>query len=378
MRLTRPLRIVAARTVVPDTVETVTEAVARGALAAEDVSATGYRQLPVSETEAAPELAVRAAAACLAAAGLDAGAVDLLVHAWTYHQGHDFWSPAHYVAHGLGALRATALGIQQMCNGGAAALETAAAWLQADPRLHTAVVTTADRFCTPGFDRWRGDYGLWYGDGATAALLRSTLPGEAGRADWTDEGSLDLLALRSTTAAELETMHRGRDGFSRAPHAHSGTVDVRRTKKAFLEANGKEAFARTVRQRVPELIRSSTAEAGIAADDPGLRCVVLPRIGRTALESAYVPAVALATGAPALDLGGLTGHLGAGDMLAGFAALVDQKLIAPGETALVLSAGGGFTWSCAVVRRPAPASTAPAGTAPAGTAPASTDREASL
>jgi 3-oxoacyl-[acyl-carrier-protein] synthase-3 len=55
-------------------------------------------------------------------------------------------------------------------------------------------------------------------------------------------------------------------------------------------------------------------------------------------------------------------------MLAGFAALVDQKLIAPGETALVLSAGGGFTWSCAVVRRPAPA----------GTAPASTDREASL
>ena len=358
MRLARPLRVRTVSTWLPATVETVDAAVARGALAADEAAATGYRQLPVSGTEAAPEMAVRAAGDCLRRAGCDPLDVDLLAHAWTYHQGHDFWSPAHFVADGVGAAHALPLGIQQMCNGGACALEVVAAWLQADPRLDAALVTTADRFCDPGFDRWRGDYGLWYGDGATAALLRSASTDGADGQDGPDD-ALELLAIVSGAASEMETMHRGRDPFSRAPRTHSGTVDIRRTKKAFLEAGGMEPFAKAVQERVPALIRASLAEAGIDPGDPRLRRVVLPRIGRTALESAYLPAVAQATPAPTLDLGELTGHLGAGDLIAGFAALVDQDLLAPGETALVLSAGGGFTWSSAVVRRPAPRRTRP-------------------
>ncbi|MEU6084039.1 3-oxoacyl-ACP synthase [Streptomyces sp. NPDC047108] len=350
MKLHRPLSIGSAATWLPDTVETVTEAVESGRLAPDDVPVTGYRQLPVSHTYAPPDMAVLAAHRALTATGEDPGNVGLLVHAWTYHQGHDFWSPAHYVAHRTGALGALPVGVQQMCNGGACALELAAARLLADPTTRTAVVTTADRFCAPGFDRWRGDYGLWYGDGGTAAVLHSAAPESS--------NGLELLSLVTAASPVMETMHRGRDPFSPAPREHSDVVDIRRTKKAFLQDNGKEHFAKTVQQRVPSVLRQALHEAGMD-DGSGLRAVLLPRIGRTALEAAYVPAVAQVTDSPAVDVGHDTGHLGAGDMLANLALLAGDgdssgagHALAPGEAAAVLSAGGGFTWSCAVVRRP--------------------------
>ncbi|MEV6318575.1 ketoacyl-ACP synthase III family protein [Streptomyces sp. NPDC051776] len=350
MKLHRPLYVGAVATWLPETVETATEAVSSGRLAQDDVPVTGYRQLPVSHACAPPDMAVLAAHRALAATGEDPGEVGLLVHAWTYHQGHDFWSPAHYIAHRTGALGALPVGVQQMCNGGACGLELAAARLQADPSTGTAVVTTGDRFCAPGFDRWRGDYGLWYGDAGTAAVLHSAPP-KSGHA-------LELLSLVTAASPVMETMHRGRDPFSPAPREHSDMIDIRRTKKAFLQDNGKEHFAKTVQQRVPSVIRQALHEAGVDLES-GLRAVLLPRLGRTALEAAYLPAVAQVTDAPALDVGHDTGHLGAGDMLANLALLAGDGAgtgagheLAPGETAVVLSAGGGFTWSCAVARRP--------------------------
>ncbi|MFI0816208.1 3-oxoacyl-ACP synthase [Streptomyces sp. NPDC021098] len=348
MKLDGPLYLSAASTWLPATVETPDDAVRAGRLAPEDVAATGYRRLPVSRAEAPPEMAVRAARRALEAAGDDPRDVGLLVHAWTYHQGHDFWSPAHYIAHGAGALDALPVGVQQMCNGGACALELAAARLRADPTTGTALVTTADRFCEPGFDRWRGDYGLWYGDGATAAVLRADAPGPG--------PGLELLSLVTAAAPAMETMHRGRDAFSPAPREHSRVVDIRRTKKAFLEDNGKEHFAKVVQQRVPSVLRAALYDAGVSPDDPALRAVLLPRLGHAALSAAYTPAVALVTSAPARDVGHDTGHLGAGDILANLALLAGpgRWRLSPGEVAVVLSAGGGFTWSCAVVRRTGP------------------------
>jgi 3-oxoacyl-[acyl-carrier-protein] synthase-3 len=40
-------------------------------------------------------------------------------------------------------------------------------------------------------------------------------------------------------------------------------------------------------------------------------------------------------------------------MGANLAAIVEQDLLAPGEFALVIGAGGGFSFSCAAVGRPA-------------------------
>jgi 3-oxoacyl-[acyl-carrier-protein] synthase-3 len=266
-----------------------------------------------------------------------------VLHAWIYHQGHDFWSPPHYLAHQLGADDALPLGIQQMCNGGPAALETAAAWLTADPDAGHALVTTADCFVGPGFDRWRGDYGVAYGDAATAVVLRPGLH---------DDDALHLLGLDTVAAPALESVHRGEDGFSPAPRWHGPTVDVRRTKKAFLAAHGPDLLFDATRGAVARAVRRALDEAGIAPDDPRIRHVLLPRLGRQALEAAYRPAVDLLRRAEVHDLGADTGHLGAGDTAANLAALLDRQLLSPGDIAVAVSGGGGFTWSATVVRAP--------------------------
>jgi 3-oxoacyl-[acyl-carrier-protein] synthase-3 len=324
-------------------VETTAAAVAGGRLSEEEARGSGYRELPVSHDLAPPEMAVRAGQVALERAGVPAAGLDLVAHAWTHHQGHDFWSPAHFVAARLGAGKAQPVGVHQMCNGGAAAVETAASRLLADPTLHRALVTTADRFGAPGFDRWRGDYSVVYGDGATAAVLDVvTAPVTSG---------LELLALSTVAAPELEWMHRGDDAFSPAARMPSPTIDVRRTKKAYLTATGKDAFVKTVATCVGDVLVQGLAEAGVTVREP--RCVLVPRLGAAALDEVYRPAVNAVLPAPVADLGERTGHLGAGDALANLTALAEQELLRPGELGVVLSAGAGFTWSCLVVRRPA-------------------------
>lgn len=337
MRIDGRVRIAALGTCVPQTTQTTRDALATGIFTESDAVASGYLELPVSNTLAPPQLAALAASSALDRAGERGAEVDLLVHAWTHYQGHEFWSPAHFIAAQIGAEHAEPVGLQQMCNGGAAAVSTAVSRLLADSDVRCAVVTTADCFAQPGFDRWRGDYGVIYGDAGTAAVL----------SDADAQAQFELLALTTVAAPDLERMHRGDDPFH---VAGSGiTIDVRRTKKAFLAAVGKKAFGKTVAARVADVLAAGIAEAGIAPSDP--RLVLLPRLGAAGLNDIYRPAVAEALAAPAVDLGQRTGHLGAGDLLANLASVIDGDLVPPGDVVVALSAGAGFTWSCLVARR---------------------------
>lgn len=348
MRIDGRVRIAALSTWLPSTRERIAEAVISGRLSERDAANSGYEELSVSHDLAAPDMAVRAATQALDRAGVTAAALDLILHSWIYYQGHDFWSPPHYIASELGALAAQPVGVQQMCNGGTAALEAGVCRMLADPAVRCVLITTADRFCPPGFDRWRGDYGLVYGDGATAAVLVD------GSADSEHEmdGELELLSIATVAAAQLERMHRGEDLFSPAPRMLGNVVDIRRTKKAFLAAvGGSEVFAKLVGAAVEQVVRRGLSDAGIYPDDSRLRLITLPRVGAAARNATYLPGVSAVLTAEPVDLGGHTGHLGAGDLLANLAAMLGDNLLAPGEIGVSLSAGAGFTWSCVVVRR---------------------------
>ncbi|WP_051342485.1 hypothetical protein [Pseudonocardia spinosispora] len=343
MRLFGTVVVTAAVTQLPVTTEKATTALANGLISERDAMNVGYDELPVSLDRSAPELAVRAGEQALCAAGLPAEDLGLLVHAWTYYQGHDFWSPAHYVADQLGARRAQPVGLQQMCNGGAAAIEVVAARLLADPGMTAGLVTTADCFGPPGFDRWRGDYNLWYGDGATGAVMRRGTADTPGLALW---------SMATTAVPHMEAMHRDLAAFHRVAMQAGDPVDVRRTKKAYLSVRGKAAFVAELRAAVHAVLSTALAEADLAPDDARLRCVVVPRLGAAAVDTIYGPAVRDTVRAPVLDLGRATGHLGAGDMVANLADIgAGATIVEPGELAVVLSAGAGFTWSATVVER---------------------------
>ncbi|MFD4258432.1 hypothetical protein ACFWR9_12565, partial [Streptomyces sp. NPDC058534] len=117
MRLPSPLGISGPTLWLPPGRQSAAEAVTRELVDAETAGELGYTGLPVADL-APPEMAVEAGRRALAAAGADPGRVGLLLHAWIHYQGHDLWSPAHFVADRLGADSAVPLGVQQVCNGG--------------------------------------------------------------------------------------------------------------------------------------------------------------------------------------------------------------------------------------------------------------------
>jgi 3-oxoacyl-[acyl-carrier-protein] synthase-3 len=340
MRFSPNLAIAAVSAWLPPGRDDAAGAVAAGRADAETVERLGYRELAVSAGPAGPELAALAAGKALAEAGWSGAELDLVVHAWTYHQGHDFWSPPHYVAAQVGADAALAVGVQQMCNGGAAALEVAAARLAADPRVRRCLVTTGDRFDELGFDRWCGDYDVAYGDAGTALLL--------GR----EPGPYALLSVVSAAAPRYEAMHRGDDDFSPAPRTRDGRVDVRATKRAFMATGAGPEFERRLRVAVKHVVGTALAEAGLRGDDPRVRALTLPRIGLSGLAESFDEPVAELglRHAEVLNLGLGSGHLGGGDSAANLADLHATQALAPGEVALLLSVGGGFTWSCIAVQ----------------------------
>ena len=350
MRFDPPLPVAAVALWLPPQRVSAADAVAAGRLDAGDAAGNGYLAVPVSKDLAAPEMAVLAAGSALSAAGWDPATVDLVVHAWTYYQGHDFWSPPHFVARGIGAERALPLGVQQMCNGGAAAIEVAATRLLADPAVSRAVVTTADRFCGPGFDRWRGDRGAVYGDSATALLLTRAPAAPLHLTRAPAAAPLHLLAAVSFAAPRLEEMHRGDDPFGPAARGVAQRVDTRRTMGHFFATGGGPLFADIAVTAVHAVLGGALAEAMLDGDDPALRLVALPRLGRTVLNDDYRAVIAGHTGAEILDLGGETGHLGAGDAAANLATIHAGGLLRPGELAILLSVGAGFTWSALVVQ----------------------------
>lgn len=338
MRLVRPLPIAAAVTWLPAECTTAEEAVAAGRIDRADAERNAFAQLPVSALLHAPEMAAEAAAAALVAAEWRAEELNLILHAWTHHQGHDFWSPAHFIARRIEAHAAVPIGIQQMCNGGAVAIELAAASLQGDPATERALVTTADRFTAPPFDRWSSDYGVAYGDGATAVLIGV----EDAR-----PGRLELVGIATVADSELEAMHRGDEPFDQAPRGPA-PLDIRRRKKAFMAANGHERFTDAAASGARMAVERALTDADVAPHE--VACVALPRVGRSILETAYAPALALLDRAVPMSLAGRTGHLGAGDLAANLADIISEQRLETGAVAAVLGAGGGFSWTCAVVR----------------------------
>ncbi|MFF1277283.1 3-oxoacyl-ACP synthase [Streptomyces marokkonensis] len=327
----------------PEERETASAMVAAGRITAEESRGLGLTAVPVSGTPA-PDMAVRAAERALAASACGPEDVGLVVHGWLYHQGHDFWSPAHYIAARIGARAALPLGVQQMSNAGAAALGVAVDKLTADARLQVALVTTADRFCPPGFDRWAADYGVVYGDAGTAAVLRRRDPGRT-------RSGLLLKSLAFVTDAQYESMYRGRDEFSPAPLWRGGRIDVRRTKKAYLEEHGGiAAFTESARSCVRTVLLEALAEAGVQPSDARIRYVALPRLSDSVLDMMYLPVLEGLVAGKILRDREDSGHLGAGDMFANAARISGAHDLESGEFAVLIGGGGGFTWSCAVVQ----------------------------
>ncbi|WP_030663526.1 3-oxoacyl-[acyl-carrier-protein] synthase III C-terminal domain-containing protein [Streptomyces cellulosae] len=337
MRFPTPLRIAASALWLPERREAVADAVRAGRIEPDRAARNAYTEIPVSDL-APPQMAVRAGRTALAESGVAAEDVGLLVHAWTYYQGQDYWQPVHYIINELELPNALPLGVDLGCNGGFAALEVMACRLLCDPATHSAVLTTAERFAPPRFDRWSANFDAVYGDAATALVLDR------------ERGGYEVLSTASKAAPEFEIMYRGSTPWGTGAFQHRPKVDIRATLVDFLASGGGQRFAAVAGDAVRSTVTSALEQAGIAMDDARVRVIAPPRFGAELIDRSYISVLAGLTKAEVLNLGARTGHLGAGDMAANLADITAAGRLQPGEIGVLLSATAGFSWSCMVLR----------------------------
>jgi len=295
----------------------------------------GIKSVTVSRGESAPEMATMAARRALARAGHRGGDMGLLLHANVYYQGHDLWAPASFIQRHTEVQDCPAIEVRQLSNGGMAALGLAASHLVAAGDASAALVTAADRFCPPGFDRWGSDAGTVYADGGAAIVLSRRT------------GFAQLRCLVTESDPGLEAMHRGDDPFGVAPFSVRSRVDLDACKRAFLASAGISGTVARVSGRQHAAVERALAEADCKLSE--IDWFVLPHFGRRRLDLTYIHRYDIDVERTTWPWSRYVGHLGAGDQLAGLDHLASTGRISPGDRCLLAGVGAGFTWSCAVV-----------------------------
>ncbi|GHF69666.1 3-oxoacyl-[acyl-carrier-protein] synthase-3 [Amycolatopsis bartoniae] len=328
MRVEGRLRIAAAHAVVPERRQPVTAALERGVVTPAQARESSVDSLPVAERgDTAESLALDAARAALARSGVPAKDVALLVHSWMAETPSD-WKLAPRLARSLGATEAVAFGVRQMCNGGAMGLQLAVSQLLLEPRMTGALVLTSDALGEQSVRRWQlGEAGAPLGDAATALVLSR------------DRGPFSVRGIASRSCTEQELTFPELNPILAGPSA--------------AEAGASGAFSGELvfrlRKRVRQAVQDVCADADLRPKDPRLRTVLLPRVDAKLANMLTDGVLPLDRSTEVVHLAGKTGHLFAGDLAANLADLWTDRP-APGEYALVVNIGGGFTATCLLVR----------------------------
>lgn len=292
----------------------------RSKIASVRVAAPGRDQAP-------PRMAARAATQALARSGLGSADIDLLLHATVHAQGRDLWNPAAYVQREVLCNRCPAIEVRQLSNGGMAALELAAGYLNGSRPGAGALLTAADRFSGPGFDRWQRDPGAVYSDGG-AALVLSTVEGYARVVSVATFGDTDI------------------EGFD--PSEGLGpTYGVDDGNARFIGQFGLSTWLGRRGDGLGVVLRQVLSDAGVELSD--VDWFVLPNLGHGLLDEGCFQPYGIDAARSTWEFGRTVGHLGAADQFAGLDHLVESGRAQVGDRVLLVGAGGGFTWSAAVV-----------------------------
>ncbi|MER7466108.1 ketoacyl-ACP synthase III family protein [Streptomyces sp. NPDC097981] len=318
--------------------EDVRTAVAEGRYDEAEAVSDGFLSISVAEDGPAVELAVRAADLTMDRATVAPEEIDLVVHSSCNHQGLDHFAPASYVQGRTIGGRAAAVEVKQYSNGGLAALEIAAAYLTARSDRAAALLTTSDVFALPGFDRYRSDKGVVFGDGGTGLVL--SRQGGVARLLSTaviSDGTYGAVYLGNTPFAEL------------AGTSQDGPVDLRGRRDDYLLENGELLLkiVQSLTERQQESVTVALADAGLTARD--IDRWVLTNVGRTLDDVDFRAMFGIEDANTTWEWGRRVGHIGAADQIAGLTHLLENGEIRPGDRVALCGIGMGFTYACAVV-----------------------------
>lgn len=320
------------------TPEPVADSVAAGRYDAAEAQADEYEAIRVADIPPA-EMAVHAGRLAVERAGVPGADYRLVAHASVGYQGLDHWAPGPYIQRETVGGTATSMEIKQASNGGIAALEMVAAHLSAQRGTSCALVTTADRYNLPDFDRYRSDKGLIRGDGATGVVLSNDGSGVA-----------NLLSSVLTGDVEHERVYRGDLAWGDHHGAHGRPANLLERRVQYLTSGVDTAqIVAMLNGRLDNAIAVALDEAGVDADK--VARFVLPNSGVTLVDwESKWRLFGITPERTTWPWGCTVGHIGAGDQLLGMTRLLEQREVVPGDHVVLVGTGTGFTFGSAVVQ----------------------------
>jgi 3-oxoacyl-[acyl-carrier-protein] synthase-3 len=319
----------------PETVETVDEAIADGRYTEDKKTTNGYRAVRVAGAgQTGPQMAAAAASDAVAMAGLPVAEYGLVTFSCLGHPGADMWVPASYVQReALGGGDAPAVEIKQGCNGFLAAIDVAASFLATRPEPAAALITGGDAFHLPFVDRWSSHPQNVEGDGAAAFVLSS----------------------RGGFARVLSTCSVGDPRLTREPDwspvpfpggktlsLHTSLLDLMLDEDVDIDA--------IVERTNQGLLRSVTGALDAAGRSIGdVRYVVHQNLAETiAVHSIHLP-LGLDASATTTGWGMGIGMVGAVDVPLGLHHLLTEREADPGDLVVLHCAGAGYVWTSVVL-----------------------------
>ena len=289
------------------------------------VQRTGIRERRIAaEGEFTSHLALKAAQAALADAGVDAQSIDLIVLA-TSTPDNTFPASAVAVQHGLGINHGAAFDLQAVCSGFVFALATADNFLRTGA-FKRALVIGAETFSRILDWNDRGTCVL-FGDGAGAVVLEAQeQPGKAA----TDRG--------------IVTTHLRSDGRHKAKLFVDGGPSSTQT-VGHLRMEGREVFKHAVGM-ITDVIVDAFNATGTTADDLDW---FIPHQANKRIIDASAHKLNIAPQKVVLTVD-MHGNTSAASIPLALCAAVRDGRVKKGDLLMLEAMGGGFTWGSALVR----------------------------
>jgi 3-oxoacyl-[acyl-carrier-protein] synthase-3 len=320
----------------------VEDAIVQGRYDREDQDSSGLVSITVAgPDDSQPGMAAAAGRVALERSGYRGADISLLLHAVTAYNGLDGWNAGCYLQQEVLGGHGLSFEIRQLSNGAVASIELAAAYLAAGQGNGAgqagaaAMITAADQFAEPAWDRWRTSWGLVYADGASAAVVSR------------NGGFARVRSAVTVTDPGLEGLHRGALPFGPSPDASEYPIDFRARSLDFSQSVDIAVATSRISAGLVTAVITAAAEADLdvtAADH-----YIVPSFGRELLRQQCLDVLGIGIERSTWGWGAAVGHMGAADQFASLTYLSEAGRLNPGDRALIIGIGGGFNWSCVVL-----------------------------
>ncbi|MFG2087978.1 MULTISPECIES: 3-oxoacyl-ACP synthase [unclassified Spirillospora] len=280
------------------------------------------------------DMAATVGARVLEETGTDPADVDAVVYFGSTWKDHPVWHAAPRIAHLLGTNRAFALELDYVSCGTPVALRVCRALMLAEPRLAKVLAVAASRESSLlDYANERSRFAFGFGDGAAAVLLTR------------DGGVADILETEMITDGSFAGQVRVPAGGSAEPASHATVRAGRHMLDVADPAAMKEGLDRVSLPNFLQVAEGALKRSGYALHDIAQLCVL--HMKRSMHEGLLSVLGVPLDHAPYLDD---TGHMSGVDSLLSLDRASRAGRLKPGDIALLLAAGTGYTWAATTVR----------------------------